>query len=46
MQKKIVIVGTGLVGLAVGKILEKKNYSITYIDKSNKLGGCGVSVLP
>lgn len=39
MPKKIVIVGTGLVGLAAGKILEKKNYSITYIDKSQRLGG-------
>lgn len=38
-KKKIIIIGAGLIGLSLGKILSKKKYRIIFIERSNHIGG-------
>ena len=39
-NKKVVIIGSGLGGLASGVILAKNGYDVTIFEKSNQVGGC------
>lgn len=39
-QKSVIIIGSGLGGLACGLILAKNGYKITILEQSNQAGGC------
>ena len=39
-EKKVVIIGSGLGGLACGVILAKNGYNVTVLEKERQVGGC------
>lgn len=39
-EKKVVIIGSGLGGLACGVILAKNGYQVTVLEKERQVGGC------
>ncbi len=40
MNKKCVIIGSGLGGLSCGTILAKNGYDVTVLEQDNQIGGC------
>ncbi|MDR2868111.1 MAG: NAD(P)/FAD-dependent oxidoreductase, partial [Bacteroidales bacterium] len=40
MNKRIIIIGSGLGGLTTGYILAKNGYHVTILEKNAQLGGC------
>lgn len=42
MQKKAVVIGAGIVGLAVARALSLKGYSVTVIDRTDKAVGASI----
>ena len=38
-QKKVVVIGAGIGGLATACLLAKKGYSVTVVEKNSKPGG-------
>lgn len=39
-RKRVVIIGSGLGGLACGAVLAKQGYAVTVLEQSSQIGGC------
>ena len=42
MKKKAIVVGAGIVGLSVARVLADKGYAVTVVEKSGKAIGASV----